>query len=166
MAAYNNKLKRTNFDRRKKVTKPHRRNWTRIWLPCDRISSGHRYDCQHRCETGTRPETGPEKPSGGWPTYPTTATDTFLSSISNASLKRFTPLVLNKREENALGQATHRNRRPCTWPSAGGGDTPISPNDQQIGRYRKGIVRRQLSQVLFLFFDTRIRKLARDIRML
>lgn len=66
--------------------------------------------------------------------------------------------LLNKREENALGQATTETDARVLDP-AGGGDTPISPNGRSMimAGIMKGIALPAIVLLLFLFFDTRIR---------
>ena len=66
--------------------------------------------------------------------------------------------LLNKREENALSQATTETDARVLDP-AGGGDAPISPNGRSMimAGVMKGIALPAIVLLLFLFFDTRIR---------
>lgn len=66
--------------------------------------------------------------------------------------------LLNKREENALSQATTETDARVLDP-AGGGDMPISPNGRTLimAGIMKGIALPTVILLLLLFFDTRIR---------
>ena len=66
--------------------------------------------------------------------------------------------LLNKREENALAQATTEDDARVLDP-AGGSDTPVSPNGRSIimGGVMKGAALPLVILLALLFFDTRIR---------
>lgn len=66
--------------------------------------------------------------------------------------------LLNKREENALAQATTETDARVLDP-AGGSDTPVSPNGRAIimGGVMKGAALPLVILLAMLFFDTRIR---------
>lgn len=127
---------------------------------------GHRqYDCQHRCETERGTKQGRRSPVAG--NQHTRQQQQMLSIERQQRIKEELYLyLLNKREENALSQATTETDARVLDP-AGGGDAPISPNGRSMimAGVMKGIALPAIVLLLFLFFDT-VYVTARTSRML